>query len=184
MDTVPSRRLFNQILFTRDDLRPGRTLLLRIGLVLALFAFVFVVLWLERDELKDNYDQHMTAIDVLYFAMVTITTVGYGDIVPVSQQARLVDAVFITPIRLFIWFIFLGTTYQLVVSRYREGYRMAKVQAALRDTHHCVWVRLYRLVDSQGVAGEGDGTRSPRRHRTPRRASQGRDRARPRRLPW
>ncbi len=133
MDTVPSRRLFNQILFTRDDLRPGRTLLLRIGLVLALFAFVFVVLWLERDELKDNYDQHVTAIDVLYFAMVTITTVGYGDIVPVSQQARLVDAVFITPIRLFIWFIFLGTAYQLVVSRYREGYRMAKIQAALRD---------------------------------------------------
>ncbi len=133
MSTVPSRRLFEQILFTRDDLRPGRTLLFRIGLVLALFALVFLVLWLERDGLKDNYDQHMTAIDILYFTMITITTVGYGDIVPVSQQARLVDAVFITPIRLFIWFLFLGTAYQLVASQYREGYRMAKVQAALRD---------------------------------------------------
>ena len=133
MSTVPPRRLFEQILFTRTDLRPGRTLLFRIGLVLALFALVFLVLWLERDGLKDNADQHITAIDVLYFAMVTITTVGYGDIVPVSQQARLVDAVFITPIRLFIWFLFLGTAYQLVVSQYREGYRMAKVQAALRN---------------------------------------------------
>jgi voltage-gated potassium channel len=133
MDTVPSRRLFDQILFTRDDLRPGRTLLFRIGLVLALFALVFLILWLGRDGLKDNYHEHITAIDVLYFAMVTITTVGYGDIVPVSQQARLVDAVLITPIRVFIWFIFLGTAYQLVVNRYREGYRMAKVQAALHD---------------------------------------------------
>jgi voltage-gated potassium channel len=133
MNTVPSRRLFDQILFTRDDLRPGRTLLFRIGLVLALFALVFLILWLGRDGLKDNYHEHITAIDVLYFAMVTITTVGYGDIVPVSQQARLVDAVLITPIRVFIWFIFLGTAYQLVVNRYREGYRMAKVQAALHD---------------------------------------------------
>ena len=133
MNTVPPRRLFNQILFTRADLTPGRTLLFRMGLVLAIFALVFLVLWLERDGLKDNNDQHMTAIDVLYFAMVTITTVGYGDIVPVTQQARLVDAVFITPIRLFIWFLFLGTAYQLVVNQYREGYRMAKVQATLRD---------------------------------------------------
>jgi voltage-gated potassium channel len=130
MDTVPSRRLFDQILFTRDDLRPGRTLLFRIGLVLALFALVFLILWLGRDGLKDNYNEHITAIDVLYFAMVTITTVGYGDIVPVSRQARLVDAVLITPIRVFIWFIFLGTAYQLVVNRYREGYRMAKVLLA------------------------------------------------------
>ncbi len=99
MNTIPSRRLFDQILFTRDDLRPGRTLLFRIGLVLALFALVFLILWLGRDGLKDNYHEHITAIDVLYFAMVTITTVGYGDIVPVSQQARLVDAVLITPIR-------------------------------------------------------------------------------------
>ncbi len=129
----PSGRPFQQLLFTRADLRPGRTLLFRIGLVLALFALVFLVLWLERDGLKDNVDQQMTVIDVLYFAMVTMTTVGYGDIVPVSQQARLVDALFITPIRLFIWFLFLGTAYQLVVSQYREGYRMAKVQAALRD---------------------------------------------------
>ena len=52
MSTVPSRRLFEQILFTRDDLRPGRTLLFRIGLVLALFALVFLVLWLERDGLN------------------------------------------------------------------------------------------------------------------------------------
>ncbi len=133
MDTVPSRRFFDQILFTRADLRVGRALLFRIGLALALFALVFLLLWLERDGLKDNYDQHMTAIDVLYFTMVTITTVGYGDIVPVSQRARFVDAVFITPIRLFIWFLFLGTAYELVVSRYREGYRMAKVQATLND---------------------------------------------------
>ncbi|ALA58291.1 potassium channel family protein [Nitrospira moscoviensis] len=134
MRTVRSpRSAADQILFTRADLKPGRTLLFRIALVLALFALVFLVLWLERDGLKDNQDDHMTAVDVLYFAMVTVTTVGYGDIVPVTPRARLLDAVFVTPIRLVIWFLFLGTAYQLVVRQYMEGYRMAKVQAALRD---------------------------------------------------
>ena len=53
MDTVPSRRFFDQILFTRADLRVGRALLFRIGLALALFALVFLLLWLERDGLKE-----------------------------------------------------------------------------------------------------------------------------------
>jgi len=63
--------------------------------------------------------------------MVTVTTVGYGDIVPVSTRARLIDALVVTPIRLGVWFLFLGTAYQLIIRQYMEGYRMAKLQATL-----------------------------------------------------
>jgi len=71
---------------------------------------------------------------VLYFTMVTITTVGYGDIVPITPRARLFDAFVITPIRMFIWVLFLGTAYQLALKQFAEGYRMAKVKAGL-DQH-------------------------------------------------
>jgi voltage-gated potassium channel len=65
--------------------------------------------------------------------MVTVTTVGYGDIVPVTRTARLVDAVLVTPIRLVIWLVFLGTTYQLVLQRLVEDLRMRRLQAKLAD---------------------------------------------------
>jgi voltage-gated potassium channel len=125
------RPVTTRILFTPADLLPGRTLAFRIALMLALVAAVFGVLWLDRDGLKDTLDGEMSFTDVLYFAMVTITTVGYGDIVPVTPRARLIDAVFVTPIRIIILLLFLGTAYQLVVRQYMEAYRMAKVQAAL-----------------------------------------------------
>jgi voltage-gated potassium channel len=37
-----------------------------------------------------SYSQPMTRLDALYFTVTTFTTVGYGDIAPVSQAARLV----------------------------------------------------------------------------------------------
>lgn len=120
-----------RILFTRADITPERTLLQRAVIVVFLVMLVLGVLWWDRAGFKDNVDGEITFADIVYFTSITITTVGYGDIVPVSQRARLIDALFITPIRLFIWFIFLGTAYQFVVAKMLEGYRMAKLQRRL-----------------------------------------------------
>jgi voltage-gated potassium channel len=120
-----------RILFTRAAVGPEVVLLLRGLLVLALFAFVFIVFYFERDGLKDALDGQVSGIDVVYFTMVTVTTVGYGDIVPVSDSARLVDALLVTPIRIFVWFIFVGTAYQLVIQRVIEDWRMQHLQRRL-----------------------------------------------------
>jgi voltage-gated potassium channel len=63
--------------------------------------------------------------------MVSITTTGYGDIVPVSQGARLFDALLVTPIRIFFVLIFIGTAYQLVFRRSWEKWRMERIQRGL-----------------------------------------------------
>jgi voltage-gated potassium channel len=123
-----------RILFTRSDTLPGKALLIRIGIVIFLLSLVVMVLWFDREGLRDQADGHITFWDVVYFAMVTITTVGYGDIVPVTERARLLDAFYITPIRIFIWFIFLGTAYQFVFQKFLEEYRMAKLERRL-DRH-------------------------------------------------
>ena len=72
-------------------------------------------------------------IDVIYFTMITISTVGYGDIVPVSDTARLIDAFFVTPVRIFVWLIFIGTAYQLLIQRLLEEWRMTRLQRELED---------------------------------------------------
>ena len=121
------------ILIRRAAAPPEFTLLLRALLVLLLVAAVFIVFLIDREGLRDNIDGNVSVTDILYFTMITITTVGYGDIVPVSDQARLIDAFFVTPVRIFVWLIFLGTAYQLVLQRLIEEWRMLRLQQELRD---------------------------------------------------
>ena len=125
---VPGRRVF-----VGGERSVQQTLVARSGVVVALFVLVIAVFWFDRDGLRDNADGSVSFTDVVYFTMVSVTTVGYGDIVPVTHQARLVDAILVTPIRLFIWLIFIGTAHQLVLQRLIEDYRMRKLQARLQN---------------------------------------------------
>jgi voltage-gated potassium channel len=120
-----------QVLYTKAPISPERMLVNRALLVLTLVGLVMALMWLDREGLKDNIDGHVSLSDVLYFTMITISTVGYGDIIPVSDRARFLDAAFVTPVRIFVWFIFLGTAYQLVFQRIWEGIRMSRLRERL-----------------------------------------------------
>jgi voltage-gated potassium channel len=103
----------------------------RILLAFALIGIALAVHWFDRDGLRDNVDGQITFADVLYFTMITITTVGYGDIVPVTVSARMFDTFVVTPIRLFVWLIFLGTAYDFVLKGVWARWRMRMIQSNL-----------------------------------------------------
>lgn len=105
----------------------------RLGLVFILIAIVILVHWIGRDGLRDSYDGKISFLDVVYFTMISVTTTGFGDITPVSDHARLVEAVIVTPIRIAILFIFVGTAYSFVIKRSWEKWRMAQIQRQLAD---------------------------------------------------
>jgi voltage-gated potassium channel len=109
------------------------SLLWRIGLAFGLISIALAVHWFDRDGLRDNHDGQISFPDVLYFTMITVTTVGYGDIVPVTVQARLFDTFVVTPIRLFVWLIFLGTAYDFLFKRVWERWRMSIIQQRLQN---------------------------------------------------
>jgi len=121
-------------LFIKSGRTPEQILLARCTLLIALVTAILVIFWVDRDGLRDQIDGHVTFGDVAYFTAVTVTTVGYGDIVPVSQRARLIDTVLVTPLRLIIWLVFLGTAYELVLQRWWENRRMKQLHAKL-DQH-------------------------------------------------
>lgn len=112
---------------------PWQSLWLRVVAVLALIGIALAGHWFDRAGLKDNIDGHISFIDVIYFTMITVTTVGYGDIVPVSDRARLFDTFVVTPVRIFVWLIFLGTAYSFVIRHSWERWRMSLVQKNLND---------------------------------------------------
>ena len=103
----------------------------RLSLVLGLLVFAIAVHWLERDGLRDNYDGHVSFSDVIYFTMISITTTGYGDIVPVETHTRMFDALVVTPIRIFFVLIFVGTAYTFVLRRSWDKWRMERLQRTL-----------------------------------------------------
>jgi voltage-gated potassium channel len=121
----------NHVLQRRPALNVWQSLMVRALLVFALIGIALVGHWMDRDGLKDNIDNHISFSDVVYFTTITITTVGYGDIVPVSDKARMFDAFVVTPIRVFVWLIFLGTAYNFVFRRTFERMRTAMIRKDL-----------------------------------------------------
>jgi voltage-gated potassium channel len=114
---------------------PGLALLRRAALAVGLIVVVAVILWFDRNGLRDNAhpDRPLGFNDVFYFTVVSLTTVGYGDIAPVTAEARFVNAVLLTPIRVFLWALFLGTAYEVTLLRLRlrEERRMRELRERL-----------------------------------------------------
>jgi len=108
----------------------------RLGLAFLLIGIVVLVHWIDRDGLVDHHDGNITFLDVVYFTMISVTTTGFGDIAPISDRSRLIEAIIVTPIRIAVLFIFVGTAYSFVIKRTWEKWRMARIQAKL--TNHIV----------------------------------------------
>ncbi len=157
MATPPGRNPFKRRARLADQFQPLRRqvrlpvwgdLGLRLTLAFLLVAFVIAVHWLDRQGLKDGHDGVISFLDVVYFTMISITTTGFGDIAPISDRARLIEAVIVTPVRIAVLFIFVGAAYDFVIKRSWEKWRMARIQEQL--TGHVV-VLGYGVSGSQSV---------------------------------
>ncbi len=122
---------------------------IRLGLAIFLLAIVVAIHWWDREGLVDNLDGEVSFSDVIYFTMISVTTTGFGDIAPISDRARMVEAVIVTPIRFAVFFIFVGTAYNFIIKRSWETYRMKRIQEQLSG--HIV-VLGYGVSGSESVA--------------------------------
>jgi len=98
-----------------------------------LLALLILIHWLEREGLKDAYDGKVSFFDVIYFTMISATTTGYGDIVPVTDRTRMFDAIVVTPIRVLFLLILAGSAYTFVARRTWDRFVMKRIQRTLCD---------------------------------------------------
>lgn len=93
---------------------PSRQLAQRALLALALLLAIVVLVYLDRDAYRDSDGNPVTLIDAFYYATVTITTTGYGDITPITPAARVLNAVLVTPMRILFLVLLVGTTLEVL----------------------------------------------------------------------
>lgn len=108
-----------------------RRLLMALGVLVAMVLLV----WTEREDYRDANDPTgaVTLLDALYYTTVSLSTTGYGDIVPVTDQARLINALVVTPLRVAFLVLLIGTTIEVLASQGREGFRIARWRKKMNE---------------------------------------------------
>ncbi|MFJ7419796.1 potassium channel family protein [Streptomyces uncialis] len=100
--------------------------------LLVLVGTAFIV-YFDREGYGDNSDDSVDLLDAFYYATVTLSTTGYGDITPVSDGARLINILVVTPLRVVFLIILVGTTLEVLTERTREEWRLNRWRSNLRD---------------------------------------------------
>ena len=72
-------------------------------------------------------------LDSVYYATVTLSTTGYGDITPITPGARLVNILLITPLRIMFLLVLIGTTLEALTARSREEFRIRRWRSRVRQ---------------------------------------------------
>jgi len=130
---LPVHALTDRVQIPTTLVSPARRITRRVVYaLLALFAAVLIV-YIDRDGYRDSYDEHVSFLDCLYYATVSLSTTGYGDITPVTPGARLINVLVITPLRVAFLVVLIGTTVETLTTQSRQVYQIQRWRSRLRN---------------------------------------------------
>ncbi|GAU66613.1 putative transporter [Streptomyces sp. NBRC 110611] len=112
---------------------PLQQVLRRLLMALLVLLATVLIVWIDRDEYHDNADGKVDLLDCFYYATVTLSTTGYGDIVPYGDGARLLNILLVTPLRVMFLIILVGTTLEVLAERTRHQVRIHRWRTRMRD---------------------------------------------------
>jgi voltage-gated potassium channel len=112
---------------------PLRALAIRLALAITLVLVTVAIIYADRDGYRDVNEDGLTLLDCFYYAVVSLSTTGYGDITPATPHARLVNVLVITPARVLFLIILVGTTLEVLTDQYRKGLRVSRWRRKLKD---------------------------------------------------
>jgi voltage-gated potassium channel len=100
---------------------------------LMLVFITVLIIYADRDGYRDLNNDGLTLLDCFYYAVVSLSTTGYGDITPSTPDARLVNVLLITPARVLFLIILVGTTLEVLTDQYRNSLRVSRWRRKLKD---------------------------------------------------
>ena len=134
---------------------PGRRIARRLlYAAAALLAAVFIV-YIDRDGYRDVTEKPLTLLDCFYYATVSLSTTGYGDITPLSEHSRLINVLVITPLRVAFLIVLIGTTVETLTTASRQALKIQRWRKSVRN--HTVVVGYGTKGRTAVAAMIGDG---------------------------
>lgn len=112
---------------------PGRRILRRLVYALGALAAVTSIVYLDRGGYTDAADGEVSFLDCVYYATVSLSTTGYGDIAPATPTARFINVVAVTPLRVVFLIILIGTTVETLTTQSRRVLRLQRWRHRVRD---------------------------------------------------
>jgi voltage-gated potassium channel len=112
---------------------PVRVIAGRVALALFVVIATAVIVYVERAGYKDATGTPLTFLDALYYSTVTLSTTGYGDIVPTTETARAVNAFVITPMRFIFLTLLISTTVEVLARRSRLEWRRNRWRSRVQN---------------------------------------------------
>lgn len=124
-----------KMMFPGGRVTVGRQVLLRGGVAIFCLLLTTALVYLGRNGYSDsqNPGQPITLLDAFYFATVSLSTTGYGDIVPATDANRLISALIITPLRVVFLIVLVGSTLEVLTRRTTEQYREKRWRNNVHD---------------------------------------------------
>lgn len=112
---------------------PIRRIVRRVIYALLVLAAAVLVVYLDRDGYRDAQENEMSLLDCIYYATVSLSTTGYGDITPLTPSARLVNVLVITPMRIAFLIVLIGTTVETLTTQSHQALKIQRWRSTVRN---------------------------------------------------
>ncbi|ART71432.1 potassium transporter Kef [Mycobacterium dioxanotrophicus] len=134
----PDAALVDVLRIPEPFVSPGRKIAMRVVYALAALMAAVLIVYADRygyrdvDSLPDP-NHPLSFLDCLYYATVSLSTTGYGDITPYTDSARLVNVLVITPLRVAFLIVLIGTTVETLTTQSRQALKIQRWRSRVRN---------------------------------------------------
>lgn len=133
LTTKPGYALVGVVRVPEVQRSPIRAIWRRVVVALVALAAAVITVYLGRNGYTDVRGGPLTFLDCLYFATVSLTTTGYGDLTPYTEFARLISVLVLTPLRILFLVVLVGTTLQVLTERSRQAWKIQRWRSTVRN---------------------------------------------------
>ena len=138
LTTQPDHTLVGTLRIPEPFVSPARKIAMRVLYALAALGAAVAIVYLDRGGYRDiesapNPNDPLSLLDCLYYATVSLSTTGYGDITPVTPSARLINVLVITPLRVAFLIVLIGTTVETLTEASRQTLKIQQWRKNVRD---------------------------------------------------
>lgn len=123
----------SRIHFHKRTVNPWVSLLTRVLVSVSALMASAIIVYSEAESYHDANGDGISFLDAIYFSTVSLSTTGFGDIYPVTDSARLVNTVVITPLRFIFLSVLVSTTVEALSKRGREALRVSRWRSVVNN---------------------------------------------------